>query len=117
MRWTGLLLVLAGAAGLAQEPPEAAAGPPNGTLLIADFEDEGQIEAFVTSDSNREADPELSLIHILIEQFVKQIGATVLPFNSIDNILVVFGTLVVRMVMPAPIPTMKEIGIRLSQAN
>ncbi|HHY17480.1 MAG TPA: hypothetical protein GX524_05335 [Firmicutes bacterium] len=31
----------------------------------------------------------------VIEQFVKQIGATVLPFNSIDNILVVFGTLVV----------------------
>ncbi len=31
----------------------------------------------------------------VIEQFVKQIGATILPFNSLDNMLVVLGTLVV----------------------
>lgn len=31
----------------------------------------------------------------VIEQFVKQIAATILPLNSIDNILIVFGMLVV----------------------
>lgn len=90
LRWTGLLLVLAGAAGLAQEPPEAAAGPPNGALLIADFEDEGQIEAFVTSDSNREADPENGrpLIYVFLSGLTPDEGGNHslhMMFNDGDN--------------------------------
>lgn len=82
--WTGLLLMLAGVAALAQEPPESE------DLLIADFENEAQVAALATRDSNREADPESGrpLVYVFLSGLTPEGGgdhSLHIMFNDGDN--------------------------------
>lgn len=88
--WSVLLLLVGGVAALAQGPPDGVATPQTGELLLADFEDEAEIEAFTTRDSNRTADPESGrpLVYVFLSGLTPAGGgehSMHIMFNDGDN--------------------------------